>query len=420
MLLKIARVLVGSLLVSLVACAAPASQVEPTSTPEAAGTAFEGTIDGVESLLDGSLLERYRGLPADYREALAAYLAFGVSPDLMPALVEQKMAQWPEEPEPLIELLGPEGYERFRRLHEQGGSARYYAFFLLTVYVYGQATDATFEGRRQAVADLFDIFDPFKEVDSVEEPLTQSLPPVGPPVDTGSPPNVRPQPGEVKWPPMVSMLTPAALAKLEELGPNFQRSVESFFGDDGQGEYRHPGLCGLCNAIGDGLLKSTAGLELPAIGEHLSEEQIVELRALSQVVRETVEPAYHRKLVLAATGLALYRSVTTIELPSENVSRSRAETELERAMVKDRARPDERALTEHSAPETDGSAGVRIQDAIDQETRQLYSELSPDGQVLMKQMAERIMDTAPPNVWEAQIAGYAQTIHKQEEEQSLE
>lgn len=40
----------------------------------------------------------------------------------MPALVEQQLAQWPAEPEPLIDLLGAEGYERFEGLDRRDTS----------------------------------------------------------------------------------------------------------------------------------------------------------------------------------------------------------------------------------------------------------------------------------------------------------
>ncbi len=131
-----------------------------TTTPGGGQRIYEGTVEEIESLLSGTLLERYRALPVDYQKALAAYLELGVSAEYMPALVEHQLAQWPAEPEPLIDLLGAEGYERFEGLDRRDTSFRYHAFFLLTVYTWANATEKTFEGRRQAVVNLLRLHGP--------------------------------------------------------------------------------------------------------------------------------------------------------------------------------------------------------------------------------------------------------------------
>ena len=116
----------------------------------------------VESLLSGETLARYRALPEEYRVALEAYSLFGVSDDLIPTVVAEKMAQWPDSPEPIHDLLDAERYAMFEELtaiHPQTGDAarlHRHAFFFLGYYPYVLLNEDTVEGRKQAFANLLD------------------------------------------------------------------------------------------------------------------------------------------------------------------------------------------------------------------------------------------------------------------------
>ncbi len=298
---------------------------------------YEGTVEEVESLLSGVLFEQYRSLPDDYQKALAAYLGFKVSPDLIPTLVEQRMAQWPAEPEPLIDLLGADGYERFGRLTRQGAPRRYHAFFLLTAYTWAQATEPTFEGRRQAVVNLLDAMDPFQDPVSVDTSDAEVASAPGSVEGTEPKPSyIRPRDeSRVEWLSLESVLTPAALAKLRQLGPDFQRAVEAYVGRD----YDLQTFALFATMFEIGLLRAPAGMELPPLEDYLSEEQLAQLGAISQDIRDTVEPSFHVHIVNSTLGLALYPT-SIIAFPPEDQLRRFATSMLELAEVKDRTRPD--------------------------------------------------------------------------------
>ena len=119
----------------------------------------------MESLLSGETLARYRALPEEYRVALEAYSRFGVSDDLIPTVVAEKMAQWPDSPEPIHDLLDADRYAMFEELtaihHPKLGDAsprlhRSTAFFFLGYYPYVLLNEDTVEGRKQAFANLLD------------------------------------------------------------------------------------------------------------------------------------------------------------------------------------------------------------------------------------------------------------------------
>ncbi len=311
--------------------------VQSDALPGTSQKTYEGTVEEVESLLSGALLERYRSLPVDYQKALAAYLEFGVSADLILTLVEQRMAQWPAEPEPLIDLLGAEGYQRFQQLDRHDVSFRYHAFFLLTVYTWAHATEPTFEGRRQAVVNLLDALDPFQDPESVDTTDAEAA------SSPGSVEGVEPKPSyirprdesRVEWLSLESVLTPAALAKLRQLGPDFQRAVEAHVGRD----YDFQTFAIMATGIEIGLLKAPVGMELPPIEDYLTEEQLTQLNSIPQDIRETVEPGFHRGLADGLLVSALDPKYT-IELPPEDHLRNVATSDVELALLKDRTRPD--------------------------------------------------------------------------------
>ena len=124
----------------------------------------------VESLLSGETLARYRALPEEYRVALDAYSAFGVSDDLIPTVVAEKMAQWPDSPEPIRDLLDAERYAIFGELTathpklEDEPKIQILSKFFLAYYPYVVLNEDTVEGRKQAFANLLDASQPISTV----------------------------------------------------------------------------------------------------------------------------------------------------------------------------------------------------------------------------------------------------------------
>ena len=104
--------------------AGPITQTTPTPTPtaETAPTATNvpaqvvaPSDEGVESMLSGDTLARYRALPPAFQAALDTYAWFGVPPDLIPLAVRDKMDQWGDAAVPLAEIIGEERAERVSR-----------------------------------------------------------------------------------------------------------------------------------------------------------------------------------------------------------------------------------------------------------------------------------------------------------------
>ena len=100
------------------------ARATPIPTPTAQGSArpqrmFRPRVatpsdEGIESMLSGDTLARYRALPPAFQAALDTYAWFGVPPDLIPLAVRDKMDQWGDAAIPLAEIIGEERAERFR------------------------------------------------------------------------------------------------------------------------------------------------------------------------------------------------------------------------------------------------------------------------------------------------------------------
>ncbi len=380
---------------------------QPVVTPRIDDVAPEE----VESLLSGDVLDRFRELPTDYQEALAAYLAFGLSPDLMPVVAEQKMAQWPEDPAPLRDLLGPDRYVSFEKLYGPNPRAPYYAYFLLTYYVYVLNTEDSPDGQRQAVRGLVDAFgdapsesvpatvaaepsdgetDVYDVMDEETAQLFEELSSGGQDLmmqiwermmTEGAPRHAwegevanhvraihEAEYGEngegqarkvrVPRPPLESVLTPAALARLDQLGPSFQQAIRAPF--VGASDIDIKTLAIMFTQFEIFLLKTPPGLELPAIEAHLSEQELADLKALPEDIRNTVEPIYHDGLVQWFAGLAIYPSLPTMIMPDEEVLSTQAKRALSFGKIRDQAgrrnsgglspASERRQIEEHSIP----------------------------------------------------------------------
>ncbi len=274
---------------------------DPSADTEPAGK--------VESLLSGETLARYRALPEEYRVALEAYSRFGVSDDLIPTVVAEKMAQWPDSPEPIQDLLDAERYAEFQeytathpKLGDTGRIHRH-AFFFLGYYPYVLLNEDTADGRKQAFADLMDA-------------NTHKF-------ELGKKPSVPEQR-------LDGLIVPSALAALDALGPrlhdaiaepqpNFSIEIAALAADIVNKEVM--------------LLKSEPGLEVPTITDYLSTETQRQFNNLSADIRQEAEQRFAHGVLFRMIGLATSADYPTTSLPSDEVLSEVAHQEFEFARM---------------------------------------------------------------------------------------
>ena len=281
----------------------PTTAQDPVANTEPAGK--------VESLLSGETLARYRELPEEYRVALEAYSAFGVSDDLIPTVVAEKIAQWPDSPEPIQDLLDAERYAQFQELTAIHPNAKIgdkprvhrHAFFFLGYYPYVLQTEDTMEGRKQAFADLMDA-------------NTHKF-------ELGKKPSVPEQRLE-------GLIVPSALTALDALGPqlrdaiavpqpNFSIQIDALAVDIVTTEVM--------------LLKSKPGLEVPTITDYLSADAQGQFNDMPADMRENAERRYARGVLFRMIGLATSAEHPTTTLPSKEVLAEVAQHEFEFAQM---------------------------------------------------------------------------------------
>ena len=265
----------------------------------------------VESLLSGETLARYRELPEEYRVALEAYSAFGVSDDLIPTVVAEKIAQWPDSPEPIQDLLDAERYAQFQELTAIHPNAKIgdkprvhrHAFFFLGYYPYVLQTEDTMEGRKQAFADLMDA-------------NTNRF-------ALGEKPNV-PKPR------LDGLVVPSALATLDTLGPRLRDAIAV---PRSGWDIDIDALAADVVTTEVMLLKAEPGLEVPTLMESLPAEDQEVFKGLSADMREAAEGRYARHVVFRMMGLATSLDHPTTSLPDEDVLSEVAQHEFEFAQM---------------------------------------------------------------------------------------
>ena len=342
---------------------APAAQPDATVTPTASPTpsvtedaqsgqetTTDTTTSGtLEALLTGETLARYRTLPEEYQVALGAYSAFGVSDDLIPVVIAEKMAQWPDNPEPIRDLLDPDRYAEFQELtaiHPQlGDTVRVsrYAIFLLGYYPYVVQTEDTAEGRQRAFALLLDaIADKFSLGDIPQVP--------------------KPQLDEI--------LVPSALAVLGDLGLRLQEAIRT------RGTLDTVDVQTLAIDLltfETMLLKTEPGLETPTLIENLSEEDQKLFMGLPEEMREEAERRYARGVLLRMWGLATSPDHPTTSLPDADVLTENAKQEFEVAR---------RLAAQQSS--TSDKVNAELQSILTGETLARYRTLPEEYQVALR------------------------------------
>ncbi len=251
----------------------------------------------MESLLSGETLARYRVLPEEYRVALEAYARFGVSDDLIPTVVAEKISQWGDTPEPIQDLLDAERYAIFQELTaiqpnpNIGDNARLHrhAFFFLGYYLYVLKNEDTPEGRKQAFANFLDtIADRFEpgEEPAVPAPLLDGL------------------------------IVPLAMAALDGLGPRLRDAIAI-----PQPNTAFSLIAMSAEIVGKEvlLLKSEPGLEIPTMYEFLSTEEQELFKGLPADLRESVDGRFGHGVLWIMTGMATSGDHPLTILPSEEV-----------------------------------------------------------------------------------------------------
>ena len=310
------------------ASACGSSGAEPTPRPTIVPNIGDSSPESVQALLSGDALDRFQALPADYQKALASYLAFGVSPDLVPVVVEQKMAQWPEDPTPLGDLLGPDRYRSFKDLLDPP-ALYYHAYILLTYYVHVLGQRDTPEGQGQAIQALMDAL---QGQGPSQQEIIGSL--------TGST-STSEQVSQVRVPrpPPESVLTPAALASLDQIGPSFQRAIRTppFSASDIDLQV----LAVTFTQYEILLLKTPAEWEMPSIEAYLSEQELADLGALPEEIRDTVEPRFHDVVLGWLANSAINPSVSTTAMPPDDFLSRQAKVYLSFAEVRAKAGKEE-------------------------------------------------------------------------------
>ena len=297
----------------------PAGQPEATATatgvtstvlgvPTVTGEVQEGqngstdveAAGNLESLLSSEVLARFRELPEEYREALRAYQAFGVSDDLVTTVVAEKMAQWPDNPEPIRDLLDADRYAKFEELtaiHPQLGDTvrkNRYAIIFLGFYPYVVQNEETSEDRSQAMAVLVDAM--------AEEFSVGAIP-------------------QVPDPELADVIVPSAVEVLDDLGPRLREAIRTRRTDE-MVDVQSLAIELLTFEVM--LLKIEPGIETPTLAENLSIEDQEVFDSLPTDIREAAEGRYTRAVLRQMKSFATSPDHPTVSLPEEDVLKDSA------------------------------------------------------------------------------------------------
>ena len=282
----------------------PASGPTPLPTPKATSTPTAVSIapsadvspsaDGIEGLLSGDTLARYRALPPAFQAALDTYAWFGVPPDLIPLAARDKMDQWGDAAVPLAEILDEGRAERFLDPENHSSSVFSnhlevrHAGLLLSGYVYLLAMEPSAERRLQVMRQLANV--PMPPSDWLT------------PESDGSVPSVDPASDSLIWlapPPPDAVLTKTALARLEQLGPRLRQGLFDFERTANEGWRDSRDMAEWLTFLEMFLLKVEPGLELPLIEAYLSADSLVAFKALSQERRDLAVASFEGGVIVA-------------------------------------------------------------------------------------------------------------------------
>ena len=295
----------------------PTPETEPTATIAPTATSVPSqsetpSDEGIESMLSGDTLARYRALPPAFQAALDTYAWFGVPPDLIPLAVRDKMDQWGDAAIPLAEIIGEERAERFRdtRSHSSSVFSKRIqvrrADLLLSGYVYLLALEPSAERRLEVMHQLASVpMDPTESLtrlfhspddsDTFTDPASDSLIWLAPP-------------------PEDAVLTKTALARLELLGPRLGQALVDAQKTANEGWMHTRQMANWLTYLEMFLLKVEPGLEVPSIDAYLSGDSLEVFEALSQEWRELAVAAFEGGIIVVYVSYSAIEPLWTFDL----------------------------------------------------------------------------------------------------------
>ena len=289
----------------------PSEPDEPASASPGASSAIPSD-EGIESMLSGDTLARYRALPPAFQAALDTYAWFGVPPDLIPLAVRDKMDQWGDAAIPLAEIIGEERAERFRdtRSHSSSVFSKRIqvrrADLLLSGYVYLLALEPSAERRLEVMHQLASV--PMDPTDSLTR-LSHS------PDDSDT--FTDPASDSLIWlapPPEDAVLTKTALARLELLGPRLGQALVDAQKTANEGWMHTRQMANWLTYLEMFLLKVEPGLEVPSIDAYLSGDSLEVFEALSQEWRELAVAAFEGGIIVVYVSYIAIEPLGTFDL----------------------------------------------------------------------------------------------------------
>ena len=296
----------------------PASAAR-TADSNGVGPVEDAEPSGVEALLSGDTLARYRALPPAYRQALELYAEVGVSTNLIPAVVKDKIDQWGDRAVPLAELVGDERARRIERRVEAYDFTTYPSL-LAGYYVFLLNTEPDAQRRADAMGKLVDVIAPPAPPDAV-----------GLDVDEATDPNLPPPP-MMDWPDLRTFLTPTALARLDGFPPRLRERLSELLDVDPTGqtiansvEY----VASLMPMYEVFSLNAQPPSDLPAMEDVLSVDDLLVFQSLPAADREHADHLFEEILIqsyLSATfqpgwsDASVWEEVWTEEYAAKNAA----------------------------------------------------------------------------------------------------
>ncbi len=236
--------------------------------------------------LTGDTLTRYKNLPPEYRQALWNYAQTIPRSEQIPVAIERAVLNLPENPEPLLDILSPDTYEKFQDLDSSIQVA-----YLLDWYpkVLKEPEDPDLRKR-----DLEQL-----AIAMYEQELDD----------------------HVRLPSVEKVLLPETIRKLDSLGPNLQRSFRDLWGEASWAWDYGMGLPAWMKDWELFLLKAPSGLELPPLEAMLSEESLQQFRRLPLDDQRSVRNQYASSALWCAGMEAARGPNDTLPLDILDVSR---------------------------------------------------------------------------------------------------
>ena len=260
---------------------APAAQAADSN---GAGAVEDAEPSGVEALLSGDTLARYRALPPAYRQALEVYASVGVSDDLIPAVVQDKIDQWGDLAVPLAQLVGEERVRRIERRVDTLDST-IYPSLLAGYYVFLLNTEPDGQRRAEAMGKLVDVIVP---------PAPPNT--VGLDVDEATDPNP-PSPPMLDWPDLRTFLTPTALSRLDAFPPRLRERLNEPLYVQSTGQTIVEDAARLMLMYEVFSLNAQLSSDLPAMEDVLSGDDLLVFQSLPAADREQADREFEMILI---------------------------------------------------------------------------------------------------------------------------